>query len=413
MLSLVVASQPLMKTISIQGIPLYHQPAHAFPGTDEHTATNSSLACASTLLTSPTDASLTDFLRLSLGKLDLSLVPPRKEHPSGPSASGFDYQELGRRSLLYKYEAECSCVADNLFVSSEVVARKRDLLLEHGITHIVNTIGSTCPNAFPETFTYHTIQLLDSPKEDILPILYDVIAFIDGARNQGGNVLVHCSQGVSRSATLAIAYLMWHQNTSYEETLALVKAARAIANPNIGFTCQLLQWYRRRAQPLAPRVGPRPLSPMTSSPLPSLRVYRIAPHSTFKPTYLVPKPILPHPVGEKLLAILDDRVVLVLHHLDGVYVWRGKAADDVACEAGLRAAAHLGRFELAGATIVVCSGSEPEPFWRELGRPPGEQPGEGWQPGECAAYDEDVDLYQRGLTGWTQAMSMSFKENIT
>jgi dual specificity MAP kinase phosphatase len=61
---------------------------------------------------------------------------------------------------------------------------------------------------------------------------------VQGARAGGGRVLLHCSQGVSRSASLAIAYLMWQRSASFDEVLASVKAARGVANPNIGFTCQ-------------------------------------------------------------------------------------------------------------------------------------------------------------------------------
>ena len=52
-------------------------------------------------------------------------------------------------------------------------------------------------------------------------------------------MLVHCSQGVSRSAALAIAFLMWQSQRPYEQVFAEVKAIRGIANPNIGFTCQV------------------------------------------------------------------------------------------------------------------------------------------------------------------------------
>ena len=50
---------------------------------------------------------------------------------------------------------------------------------------------------------------------------------------------MHCSQGVSRSAALAIAFLMWQSQRPYEQVFAEVKAIRGIANPNIGFTCQV------------------------------------------------------------------------------------------------------------------------------------------------------------------------------
>lgn len=74
----------------------------------------------------------------------------------------------------------------------------------------------------------------DTPGEDILSVLYDALEFIDTALKGGGKVLVHCSQGVSRSATLVIAYLMWRSGSSYDEVYAKVKEARGITNPNIG-----------------------------------------------------------------------------------------------------------------------------------------------------------------------------------
>lgn len=54
-----------------------------------------------------------------------------------------------------------------------------------------------------------------------------------------GRVLIHCSQGVSRSASLAIAYLMWKRAAGYDDVFQEVKAARGVANPNIGFICQV------------------------------------------------------------------------------------------------------------------------------------------------------------------------------
>lgn len=65
--------------------------------------------------------------------------------------------------------------------------------------------------------THAPATLTDTPAEDILCVLYDTFEFMDRALAEGGRVLVHCSQGVSRSATLAIAYLMWKNKGSYDE----------------------------------------------------------------------------------------------------------------------------------------------------------------------------------------------------
>lgn len=62
---------------------------------------------------------------------------------------------------------------------------------------------------------------------------------LQAARLSGGCVLVHCSQGVSRSAALSIGYLMWKLGRPYQEVADLVKAIRGVTNPNIGFACQV------------------------------------------------------------------------------------------------------------------------------------------------------------------------------
>lgn len=55
-------------------------------------------------------------------------------------------------------------------------------------------------------------------------------------------MLVHCSQGVSRSTTIAIAYLMWKTGGTYDEVYQAVRALRGVTSPNVGFMCQLINW---------------------------------------------------------------------------------------------------------------------------------------------------------------------------
>lgn len=82
----------------------------------------------------------------------------------------------------------------------------------------------------------------DTSQENIECVFHEVIEWVNEAVVGGGRVLVHCHQGVSRSVTLCMAYTMFLCNIRYEELLTSLKKARAICNPNMGFTVQLMVW---------------------------------------------------------------------------------------------------------------------------------------------------------------------------
>ncbi|KNZ74835.1 Dual specificity protein phosphatase [Termitomyces sp. J132] len=84
------------------------------------------------------------------------------------------------------------------------------------------------------------IPVEDVDYEDILIHLPSACQFIEEALRSGGNVLVHCVQGISRSATVVAAYLMWRRRVNTTEALEMVRAARDQIWPNPGFQEQLV-----------------------------------------------------------------------------------------------------------------------------------------------------------------------------
>ena len=88
------------------------------------------------------------------------------------------------------------------------------------------------------------IPIDDTPEADLAQHFLEVIHFIQAAREQGQNVLVHCAAGVRRSATLVCAYLMWEHRWTRKQALEYVIARRKIVDPNDGFMNQLAAFER-------------------------------------------------------------------------------------------------------------------------------------------------------------------------
>eukprot|EP00158_Paraphelidium_tribonemae_P009838 Partr_v1_DN28979_c0_g2_i1_m25349 putative phosphatase len=81
-------------------------------------------------------------------------------------------------------------------------------------------------------------------EENIVQIFPTAFNFIEEARTNGRGVLIHCKQGVSRSATLVIAYLMKHERISMNQAYSLLKEKSPSISPNLALIYQLLDFER-------------------------------------------------------------------------------------------------------------------------------------------------------------------------
>uniref|UniRef100_A0A7S1AJT9 Protein-serine/threonine phosphatase n=1 Tax=Noctiluca scintillans TaxID=2966 RepID=A0A7S1AJT9_NOCSC len=177
---------------------------------------------------------------------------------------------LVKQLQLEHFRQVCSEVLPHqLYISSYQVAANSETLRKHGITHIVNTAGDVCENLFAGEFQYLTYYLKDINHEEISLLFYRTLEWMHGAIQKQGRVLVHCREGVSRSATMVLAYLMW-RGMRFEEAHDTVRKARPICNPNTGFTCQLLKFGKK-----------------LQGHTPDFVVSRIAPHDRREPFLLL------------------------------------------------------------------------------------------------------------------------------
>jgi len=85
------------------------------------------------------------------------------------------------------------------------------------------------------------VNIDDSENANISRYFEEVCEFIEKARQENKNCLVHCAAGISRSSTLVIAYLMKHQKMNLKEAYGHTREQRSIIEPNSGFAKQLME----------------------------------------------------------------------------------------------------------------------------------------------------------------------------
>ncbi|XP_054886167.1 dual specificity protein phosphatase family protein [Poeciliopsis prolifica] len=134
----------------------------------------------------------------------------------------------------------------NLFIGNVAVAQNKNRLHKLSITHVLNAAhskqGSIGDQSFyGNTCVYFGIPAEDSDHFDLSQYFKSATDFIHkGLKSKDGNVLVHCIMGVSRSATLVLAYLMLRHRFSLRDALTHVVKKRAIY-PNRNFLTLLLK----------------------------------------------------------------------------------------------------------------------------------------------------------------------------
>lgn len=188
----------------------------------------------------------------------ISATPsPVMSPSSSPSICG------SRTSLSKSSESLCGPVEilPHLFLGSAKDAARKEQLQQLGVTALLN-VTQYCPNLYQELFEYKCIPVRDTGCEDIAAYFQEAINFIDQIKSHNGKVLVHCQAGVSRSATICIAYLMSTKRLRMEEAYSYVKSRRRIVSPNFSFMGQLLTFENQIFSSSGARFHSSPGSPL-------------------------------------------------------------------------------------------------------------------------------------------------------
>ncbi len=141
---------------------------------------------------------------------------------------------------LREFEMPSEIVEGKIFLGSCYSAINRAWMAENQVAKIV-----VCAPNLPLYFEndpglqYMRLPIEDCGEVNILNHFSNCMSFI----NSDGTVLVHCRAGISRSASVVIAWMMLRDRICYEEALKRVRSKRSIVNPNWSFVTQLKELY--------------------------------------------------------------------------------------------------------------------------------------------------------------------------
>uniref|UniRef100_A0A1I8MCA1 Dual specificity phosphatase n=2 Tax=Musca domestica TaxID=7370 RepID=A0A1I8MCA1_MUSDO len=110
-----------------------------------------------------------------------------------------------------------------------------------GINLVINVASELPDTPLPTTvpILYLRIDISDRPNAELHKHFDEVADMIEEVRQNGGKTLVHCVAGVSRSASLCLAYLMKYSGMTLHDAFMHIKSVRPQIRPNTGFFEQL------------------------------------------------------------------------------------------------------------------------------------------------------------------------------
>lgn len=177
----------------------------------------------------------------------------QEEDKEGDAKEGED----GKKKKKEKKERKAKVVKDEkmgqvkdedldwIWIGGADDARDREALEKAKIRYVLNCTpvrsNGGVANFYEKDATmrmeYCRVSMGDNATETLQSRFEASWAFLEKARiREDGSVLIHCQQGVSRSVSMAMSYMMKYYRKTFDEAMAICKEARSQACPNEGFT---------------------------------------------------------------------------------------------------------------------------------------------------------------------------------
>eukprot|EP01137_Pigoraptor_chileana_P008081 Opistho-2@54443 len=150
------------------------------------------------------------------------------------------------------YEGTATEIFPWLYLGAAYDAHSLDWLSTTGVDCVLNMAAGqvqTGTGYYPSDMEYLEFDVVDGEDCDISAHFDAALSFLASAKSSNRRAFVHCVAGVSRSATVVLAYLVKHEGMALHEAVRYLAQRRPIICPNDGFLYQLVDF--------AMKFGPR------------------------------------------------------------------------------------------------------------------------------------------------------------
>lgn len=147
-----------------------------------------------------------------------------------------------KRTCVY---TDISQIDDYIFIGNKKIARDQKQLKKYKINWVINCAKELeyIVDEYDNNIHWLWLPMVDSVHTgNIVPYIPKAIKFIDEAIHNGCKILIHCAAGISRSSSIAIAYLMHKHNLRYTRAFNRVIKKRPCCKPNSKFVKQLKEF---------------------------------------------------------------------------------------------------------------------------------------------------------------------------
>jgi atypical dual specificity phosphatase len=146
-----------------------------------------------------------------------------------------------QKSSWEDFPPQASEILPRLYLTDMYTATNPITLSRLGITHVVSVVKDMWYR-YPAHIRHMCLPIHDLPTSNIGGYLDSCVAWIKLAleTDENARVMVHCMWGMSRSASVVLAYMMATHGMTLLQSLTHAKGKRRVVRPNRGFLGQLL-----------------------------------------------------------------------------------------------------------------------------------------------------------------------------